>query len=115
VSILRGALWAVLFAACAPQRGTIGAMLVQDARGHVFVREVPADLAAAKAGVTPGDEVLLIDGRDVRALSSEAVHQALSGNVGEPVKLTLVRQGQIVRLTVTRAAPPPKSQQNPAP
>jgi len=91
-----------LIVACAPQRGTIGAMLAQDRDGHLFVREAPPDLAAAEAGVRPGDEILLIDGKDARAMEAEAVHQALAGAVGTPVKLTLIRDGEIVRVTLER-------------
>ena len=91
-----------LVAACAPQRGTIGAMLAQDRDGHLFVREAPRGLAAAEAGVRPGDEILLIDGKDARAMEAEAVHAALSGAVGSTVQLTLIRDGEIVRVTLKR-------------
>jgi carboxyl-terminal processing protease len=105
VTALRHAPWlwslAVLLA-CTPQRGTIGAVLAKDRDGHLFVREVPSDLAAAKAGVRPGDEVLLIDGNDARAMGPRGVHEALAGEVGEPVRLTLVRDDEIVRVTLKR-------------
>ncbi len=88
--------------ACAPQKGTIGAVLARDPGGRLFVREVPEGLTAAQAGLQPGDEVLLIDGKDARALGPRGVHEVLSGEVGERVKLTLVRRGQIVRVTLAR-------------
>jgi len=87
---------------CTPQKGTIGAVLAQDLDARLYVREVPADLAAGRSGVRVGDEILLIDGVDARALGSRGVHQALSGNVGEPVKLTLIRDGHVVRVTLKR-------------
>ena len=87
---------------CGPARGTIGAVLAQGPDQRLYVREVPGDLAAARGGVRAGDEILLIDGTDARALGTRGVHEALSGNVGEPVKLTLVRDGQIVRVTLKR-------------
>ncbi|MGC4089101.1 MAG: PDZ domain-containing protein [Polyangiaceae bacterium] len=102
---------------CAPPHGTIGALLVQKDDGRLLVHDVPAGLAAERAGVHAGDEVLLIDGRDVRGLSASAVHQALGGEVGEPVKLTLVRADQIVRVTLLRSAaraPQPKTGAKPA-
>jgi hypothetical protein len=37
-------------------------------------------------------------------MSAKGVHEALSGEVGEPVRLTLVRDGQIVRVTLKRTA-----------
>jgi C-terminal processing protease CtpA/Prc len=64
---------------------------------------VPQGLGADRAGVRAGDEILMIDGLDARSMGDRAVHQALSGNVGEPVKLTLVREGEIVRVTVLRS------------
>lgn len=89
---------------CSSHRGTIGAVLAQDGEQRLFVREVPGGLAAAEAGIRVGDEILLIDGWDARAMSDRAVHEALSGRVGEPVKLTLVRDGSIVRVTLKRSA-----------
>src|SRR5688500_10800813 len=91
--------------ACGPSRGTIGAALLQDSDKRLLVREVPPRLAAERAGVQVGDEVLLIDGRDVRQMSAKDVHAALSGDVGEPVKLTLVREGRVIRVRLDRPAP----------
>jgi C-terminal processing protease CtpA/Prc len=92
--------------ACGPDRGTIGALLGQGADQRLVLREVPGELAAGKAGLQPGDELILIDGRDVRDLDERGVHLALSGKVGEPVKLTLLREGRVIRVTLRRTAPP---------
>jgi C-terminal processing protease CtpA/Prc len=89
-------------AACAAQRGTIGAIVAQRSDGRLFVRDVPAGLAADKAGLRPDDEVLLVDGADVRAMTAEQVHAALSGNVGDPVSLTVVRGDEVLRVTLRR-------------
>ncbi len=99
------ALWGSL-AACAPEHGTIGAILGQDGEGHLYVREVASGLAAEQVDVHAGDEILLIDGRDARAMSPSAVHDALGGTVGAKVRLTLVRDGRIVRVTLSRTAAP---------
>jgi carboxyl-terminal processing protease len=88
--------------ACAGQRGTIGAVLAQDQEQRLFVRETPDGLAADRGGLEVGDEILTIDGHDARAMSVAGVHQALSGEVGEPVKLTLIRRGEVVRVTLKR-------------
>jgi C-terminal processing protease CtpA/Prc len=98
---------------CTPQRGTIGAVLAQGTDQRLYVREVPADLAAARSGVQIGDEILLIDGTDARALGTRGVHEALSGNVGDPVKLTLIREGRVVRVTLKRT--PARRHQVPKP
>jgi C-terminal processing protease CtpA/Prc len=88
---------------CAATRGSIGAVLGQDKTdGHVTVREAPASMEAARAGVQVGDEILLIDGRDVRAMSPEAIHLALEGDEGTSVALTVLRHGRILRLSVER-------------
>jgi len=92
----------LLLVACAPKRGTIGAMLGQKSDGRVFVREVPDGLAAHKAGLEEGDEILLIDGLDVRTMNEHRLHRALSGEVGEKVKLTVARGTEVLRLTLTR-------------
>jgi carboxyl-terminal processing protease len=97
-----GGLLAVALAHCGPSKGTIGAVLSRAPDGRLFVREVPDGLAADKGGVEAGDEILLIDGRDARALGPKGVHEALSGNVGERVKLTLVRRGDVVRVSLVR-------------
>jgi C-terminal processing protease CtpA/Prc len=88
--------------ACGPKKGTIGAVLGQDSEGRLFVRDVPAGLAAERANLRPGDEILLIDGHDARAMGPRGVHDALEGKVGEPVKLTVVRDGEILRVTLKR-------------
>jgi C-terminal processing protease CtpA/Prc len=91
-----------LLGACGPKKGTIGAVLAQDSEGRLFVRDVPVGLAAERADLRPGDEILLIDGHDARAMGPRGVHEALEGKVDEPVKLTLVRDGQILRVTLKR-------------
>ena len=93
---------AVALGACASQKGTIGAVLGQDQDQRLFVREVPDGLAADRAGLEVGDEILTIDGHDARAMSPAGVHDALSGDVGEPVRLTVIRRGNVVRVTLKR-------------
>lgn len=94
--------------ACTADRGTIGALLAQTPDQRLVLRDVPPNLAAGRAGLQPGDELLLIDGRDVRELDERGVHQALAGNVGDPVKLTLLREGRVVRVTLRRTPRPKK-------
>ena len=90
-------------ASCAPGKGTIGAVIAQDNdSGRLFLREVPPDLAAARANLKAGDEILLIDGLDVRRMDAQQINSALTGDVDSPVKLTLIRQEQIVRVTLKR-------------
>jgi C-terminal processing protease CtpA/Prc len=89
---------------CAADPGSIGAVLAQSRQdGRVTLREAPSGYPAAEAGMAPGDEVLLIDGRDVRSLSPDAIHRLLGGEVGTTVNLTVLRRGKIERVTVKRA------------
>lgn len=94
---------------CATQHGTIGATLGQQADGRLYVREVPTGLAASQAGLQPGDEITLINGRDVRDLDPKAVHRLLSGDVGEPVKLTVLRGEQVLHVTLKRTPAPTRA------
>jgi C-terminal processing protease CtpA/Prc len=98
-----GLVLAAVLVCCGPQKGTIGAVLAQSPDGRLFVREVPAGLAASEAGLAAGDEILLIDGRDARAMGVRGVHEALSGTVGETVRLTVVRRGEVLRLVLARS------------
>jgi C-terminal processing protease CtpA/Prc len=95
-------------AACLTREGTIGAMLGQRGDGRLFVRETPPALAASKHGLSEGDEILLIDGRDVRAMDELELHRALSGDAGSRVKITAVRGDEVVRVTLARSQVPAK-------
>jgi C-terminal processing protease CtpA/Prc len=89
--------------ACADSRGTIGAVMAQDDQsGRLFVREVPPNLAAARAGIKAGDEILLVDGVDVRAMDTKQIHRALEGDIDTTVKLTVVRGDGVLRVTLRR-------------
>ena len=93
----------LLVVSCATSKGTIGAVIAQDGdSGRLFLRDVPASLAAGQANLKPGDEILLIDGLDVRRLDAQQINAALSGEVGAPVKLTLIREEQVLRVTLLR-------------
>lgn len=99
-----------LTVSCAGRPGSIGAVLAQgSSNGRVTVREAPPGYPASRAGIEPGDEILLIEGRDVRSMTPEAIHQALEGDVGTQVKLTLLRRGKIERISLTRAALAPRA------
>jgi carboxyl-terminal processing protease len=95
-------LLALSLAACAAHKGTIGAVLGQKSDGRLFVREVEPGLAAERGGLASGDEILLIEGRDVRSMTGNEVHRVLSGEVGQAVKLTVVRGDEVLRITLRR-------------
>jgi len=83
--------------------GSVGAVLGKDNRdGRLYVREVAPDMAAAKVGIQPGDEVTAIAGSPVSSMTPEEVHAALAGAVGTKVKLTVSRDGQSLTFDVER-------------
>ena len=83
--------------------GSVGAVLGKGKiDGRVFVRDAPPDMAAAKAGVRIGDELVAVDGTPVVAMSPADMHRVLAGPVGSKVKLTVDRGGEKLELTVER-------------
>jgi C-terminal processing protease CtpA/Prc len=93
-------------AGCAAERGTIGAQLGQRDDGRLIIRDTPPGLAAARAGLKPGDEITLINGRDVRSFDEKGIHNLLAGDIGDPVKLTVLRGDQILHVTLARTPAP---------
>ncbi len=100
--------------------GSVGAVFGRDNHdGRVFVREAPSDMSAARAGLKLDDELVAIDGRPVRGMSSDEVHAALAGKVGTKVVLRVMRNGATLEVTVERGplrtgpttAPPPDPSQ----
>lgn len=92
--------------------GSIGAILGRESEtGVVHVRDVPEGNAGDKAGLQVGDEIVFIDGKDVRGLDVAGLRRLLRGDPGTHVQLTVLRGEQVVRLDVERSAltaPPPK-------
>lgn len=71
--------------------GTIGAALGQTSDRRLFVRSAPVGQGAERAGLALDDEILLIDGKDVRAMTKEDVRRAVRGDVGSTLVLTILR------------------------
>lgn len=69
----------------------------------VVVASVQPGSAAAKAGVLAGDEVVQVDGTDVRTEPVGTVAAALRGSAGTVVELVLRRDGSPVSVPVERA------------
>jgi carboxyl-terminal processing protease len=83
--------------------GTIGAVLGRDNDDHsLYVRDVPEGLAAAEAGLEPGDEIVMIDGVYVRSLGTQELRAKLRGEVGSKVALTVVRGERVMRVELAR-------------
>jgi len=89
----------------AEQKASIGAVLARDNEsGALTVRDVSPGLASAKAGLLPGDELVMIDGRYVRDLDAQAVRASLRGELGTTVHVTVVRGDEVLRLHIERGA-----------
>ncbi len=85
--------------------GSVGAVFGRDGETRaLIVREAPPGAAAEKAGLEPGDEVLMIDGWYVKDMSAKDVRAKLRGDVGSTVRLTVARGDAILHLRVTRGA-----------
>ncbi len=94
----------LLAAGCGASAGSIGAVLGRDNESQaLYVRDVPRGLAAEQAGLSPGDEILMIDGVYVRDLSSTQIRDRLRGAVGSTVELTVVRGRDVRRVRVVRS------------
>lgn len=86
--------------------GSVGAVFGRDRETRALVvREAPAGAGAEKAGIEPGDEVVMIDGFYVKDLSAKEIRQKLRGEVGTTVRLTIVRGTDEVRHVEVRRAP----------
>jgi len=99
-----GFVFTVFTCACSSTApGSIGAVLSSDNEtGALHVRDVSPGLSAERAGLVPGDEVVMIDGRLARDLDASLIRKALRGDVGTTVRLTIVRGDQVLRVKLAR-------------
>jgi carboxyl-terminal processing protease len=102
-TFLRVCVTFLLLAACASEPGTIGAALGKRADGRMFVRSTPPGQGAAEAGLQIDDEILAIDGKDVKTMSEEDVRRAVRGDLGSTLTVTIVREGQKRDVPVKRS------------
>ena len=73
------------------------------ADGHLYVRSMPPEQGAAQAGLRIDDEIVALDGKDVKAMSDDDVRRAVRGDVGSNLVVTIVRDGQRQDVTVKRS------------
>jgi len=82
---------------------SIGAVFGRDNEtGALYVRDVTPGLAAEEAGLLPGDQVVMIDGRVVRDMPEKELRSKLHGEAGTTVALTLLRGEEVRHARVTR-------------
>lgn len=88
-----------------PEPGYLG-VRVANAGGLVRVRHVLADTPGRRAGLTPGDEIVAINGDKV---TYEKFEKSLAHYPpGTPVELALFRRGYLTRASVTMGTSPPE-------
>jgi carboxyl-terminal processing protease len=93
----------LVLAGCASAApGTIGAALGKRTDGRLFVRSVPPNEGAARAGLELDDEIVAIDGKPVHPMSETDIRKAVRGDVGSTMVLTVVRSGKTQEVKVTR-------------
>lgn len=85
--------------------GSVGAVFGRDNDTRsLYVREVPPGLAAAEAGLLPGDQIVMIEGFYVRDLDAKAIRDKLRGDAGTRVALTVLRGQEVLHMRILRGA-----------
>lgn len=75
----------------------------EDGRG-ITVKKVTENGPAEQAGVLVGDLITAVDGTDISGMTVTQASALIKGTEGTTVKLTLLRAGGTLELTVTRKA-----------
>ncbi len=69
------------------------------ASADLFVHQVQSDSAAEAAGIAKGDRIVAVAGEQIWSFSR--LQEVIGENPGNPLALTLIRQGETLNLTVT--------------
>lgn len=83
------------------QYGGIGASTIF-IEGKLFVNEVNEGYPADKQGVRPGDQLVKINGNEIKGKERNQVSQLLRGPKGSSVELLIIREGALLTKTLTR-------------
>ncbi|RZL48714.1 MAG: S41 family peptidase [Pedobacter sp.] len=70
--------------------------------GKLFVNEVSEGNPANKQDIKPGDQILKINGVDIKGKNREEISQLLRGPKGTPVILVLSREATVISKTLVR-------------
>ena len=76
----------------------------------VYVEDVSEDSPAEKAGIKKGDIITKIEGKDVSSIA-ELNRIKYNYDIGDTVKLTVVRQTQELEISVTLGEPPAEEEE----
>ncbi len=83
------------------QYGGIGASTLF-LEGNLFINEVSEGNPANKQDVKPGDQILKINGVDIKGKDKLQISQLLRGPKGTTLTLLIIRDGGLITKTVTR-------------
>lgn len=70
---------------------------------HVLIREILADSPAEEIGLQTGDAIVAVDGVSTKEIGSEAIPDAIKGEEGTSVTLTVLRDGKTFDVEAIRA------------
>ncbi|MCR4718746.1 MAG: PDZ domain-containing protein [Firmicutes bacterium] len=77
-------------------------VIIQQMDDYVTVMTVLEDGAAQKAGVMEGDQIVKVDGVDVKGESVDKVQDLVVGELGTEVTVTFLRDGREITYTMQR-------------
>ncbi|WP_025729445.1 S41 family peptidase [Atopobacter phocae] len=83
----------------------IGATLSQEG-AHVIIMSPIKDAPAEKAGLLPNDEIIAVDGKDIKGLTLQKVVNRVRGKKGTEVTLTIKRGASNQDITIKRDSIP---------
>ncbi len=86
-----------------PKLGSIGARLSQQSStGRITVDKVEPHADGRPSELRDSDEILSVDGQDVRDMSVDEIHRAMRGPVGSVVVLQVLRENKVFRIEIVR-------------
>ncbi len=78
-------------------------VIVTNLDGKIIITGFPVDNAPAEAaGICPGDELVSVDGKDVKGMDVNEIAPYIRGELGTQVTLGILRDGQPLSFTLTR-------------
>jgi carboxyl-terminal processing protease len=83
------------------QYGGIGST-IRKIKGNTYIIEPYENSPSAKAGLKAGDQILSIDGKNMKDKNSEEVSTSLKGPKGTTIQLEIQRDGKTLMIPITR-------------
>lgn len=80
----------------------IGINVIESQDGYIKVISVLSDSPAEKSGVIVGDEIVSVEGKDVKSLGYTSAVSMLKGNVGTTASFKVVRDNNYLSFAIVR-------------